>query len=267
MSSKTDKIDKLLREGENQLIEISSLLEDILNTKTDDKELPTEEKIQLIELVLQLRLNLENCLAMVLSIDHNILYFLGIQPRNSLQMNIDRLTFAIGNEDLKEILTLLAILTGSLNKLAERYKRSHSSFTLNHKVKPHKHNLLKKITKLTEKQKDLSNTLEKTDEEIKLLVKYQAAGPLFDHIGALRGPISHFHQAILHGLGQAKRLYQVVNKKEPLNHHLHTLINKTERLLDEPLQQSRQYKFNMSSEKLEDLAQQKRQSPFFGKHK
>lgn len=265
-------IDNLMDEGKIHLNKINFILNELVNTPLNTKDLSDEDKIIAIQLVLQYRLSCEDALSFLLKMDHNLLYFLGIQPQHSAEMDLDRLAWAIGNEDLKQILSLLAILTGSLSKLVSRYKNTHASFALKDKRPQKQHILARELTSLLNKQKQLSEILEKLDLDIEQLVKLQAAGPVFDHIAALRGPISHFHQAIIHGLGQAEQLYHQLNITPVLDYQLNSLIKDTQQVLhsmpaaftphsNHPI---KQFDHPMSSEQIEQRATAKRLRPFFG---
>jgi hypothetical protein len=267
-----NRIDNLVDEGKIHLNEINFILNDLLKTSMNVEDMSDEDKILSIQFALQYRLICEDALSFLLKMDHNLLYFLGIQPQHSAEMDLDRLAWAIGSEDLKQILSVLAILTGSLSKLVSRYKNTHASFAIKDK-KPHKqHLIVRELTSLLTKQKQLVDIIEKMDLDIEQLVKLQAAGPLFDHIAALRGPISHFHQAIIHGLGQAEQLYHQLNKTPVLDYQLNSLIKETQHVLHlmpaantpHPNHPIKQFDHPMSSEQIEQRATAKRLRPFFG---
>lgn len=256
-------VDPLINEATKYLHEQESILKELLEISAKTDDLSDEEKVLTIQLILQYRLSSEDALGFLLKMDHNLLYFLGIQPQQSGRMNVERLAYAIGNEDLKQILNVLAILTGSLSKIVARYKENHASFTLKSK----EHSILSKVaTKLITKQKQFLTVLNKLHLEIEQLVKLQAAGPVFDHIAALRGPISQFHQAIAHGLGQAEQLYHQINKKPVIDYQLHSLLKKTDEVLHvmPSLYNPHPTSSPMTAEKLEQRAAAKRLRPFFG---
>lgn len=272
MNTLSDNIDHLINETTKYIQEIKSTLNELLQVATDDDDSSTEDKMLTIQLILQYRLSSEDALGFLLKMDHNLLYCLGIQPQHSTKMNLDRLAYAVGNDDLKQILNVLAILTGSLSKIIARHKNSHASFALKHKESPRQHMLLKEASKLTAKQNQFSVALHQLDEEIEQLIKLQAGEPIFDYIAALRGPISHFHQAIINGLEQAEQLYHQVNKTPLLDYQLHSLLKQTEEVLHSmpstytphPNNTIKQFDHPMISEQLEQRAAAKRLRPFFG---
>ncbi|WP_231865851.1 hypothetical protein [Legionella fallonii] len=267
-----NNIDLLINEATLCLNETKSILSKLIQVSTDGEDSSDENKILTIQLVLQYRLSGEDALSFLLQMDHNLLYFLGIQPQHSAKINLDRLAYAVGNEDLKQILNVLAILAGSLSKIIARYKNSHASFTLKNKKPQKQHIMTKELSLLLAKQNQFLNILHKLDLDIKQLLKLQAIGPIFDYIAALRGPISQFYQAIMLGLEQAEQLYHQVNKEPLIDYQLNSLLKETERLLHlmpstdnlHPNYPIKQFDHKMASEQLEQRAAAKRLRPFFG---
>ncbi|WED43108.1 hypothetical protein [Legionella cardiaca] len=272
MNSISNKIDLLINEGRLYLNETQSLLSKLLQVTTDTEDSSDEDKILKIQLTLQYRLSCEDALSILIRLDHNLLFYLGIQPQQSAKMNMDRLAYAVGNEDLKQILNILAILTGSLSKIVARYKNTHASFALRDRSSQ-KHNVITKdFSRLLSKQNQFLEVLRKLDSEMEQLIKLQVGEPIFDYIAALRGPISHFHQAIMNGLEQAKQLYLRVNKTPLLDYQLNTLLKETQQVLHltpstftpHPNYPMKQFDHPLTSEQLEKRAAAKRLRPFFG---
>jgi hypothetical protein len=274
MNSISNKIDFLINEATLYLNETQSLLSKLLQvtTDTEDDGSSDEDKILKIQLTLQYRLSCEDALGFLLSLDQSLLYYLGIQPKQSAKMNMDRLAYAVGNEDLKQILSILAILAGSLSKIVARYKNTHTSFALRDRGLQKHHVIIKEFSRLLGKQNLFLEALHKLDPEIEQLIKLQAGEPIFDYIAALRGPISHFHQAIMNGLEQGMQLYLQVNKTPLLDYQLQTLLRETEQVLHlmpttcnaHPNYPIKQFDHQVRSEQLEQRAAAKRLRPFFG---
>jgi hypothetical protein len=270
-----NSIDSLMIDAQVFLDEINLILNALLQAEddTDNGGSSDDDKILSIQLTLQYRLSCEDALSYLLKLDHNLLYSLGIQPQQSAKINMDRLAYALGNDDLKQILNVLAILTGSLSKILTRHKNQHASFSLN-KRKPQKQQLIaKELSRILTKQKQFMDLLYKLDPEIEQLLKLQAGEPVYDYIAALRGPISHFHEAIIHGLDQAEQLYHHLNKTPLVDYQLNTLIKEAEHVLqllpstfnsysNHPIKQFEHPK--TTSEQLEQRAAAKRLRPFFG---
>lgn len=274
MNSISNKIDLLINKAKLYLNETQSLLGKLLQvtTDTEDDGSSDEDKMLKIQLTLQYRLSCEDALSFLLSLDHNLLYYLGIHPQQSAKKNMDRLAYAVGNEDLKQILNVLAILTGSLSKIIARYKNTHTSFALRDRSAQKHHSIIKEFSRLLGKQNQFLEVLHKLDSEIEQLIKLQAGEPIFDYIAALRGPISHFHQAIINGLEQGKQLYLEVNKKPLLDYQLNNLLRETEQVLHlmpsiynpHPNYPMKQSDHQVTAEQLEQRAAAKRLRPFFG---
>ncbi|KTD56396.1 hypothetical protein [Legionella shakespearei] len=274
MNSISNTIDHLINEARLYLNETQSLLSKLLKVTadTEDDSSSDEDKMLKIQLTLQYRLSCEDALSFLLNLDHNLLYYLGIQPKQSAQMNMDRLAYAVGNEDLKQILNVLAILTGSLSKIVARYKNTHTSFALRNRSSQKHDVITKEFSRLLDKQNQFLEVLHKIDAELEQIVKLQAGEPVFDYIAALRGPISHFHQAIMNGLEQGKQLYLQVNKTPLLDYQLNNLLRETEQVLHlmpatynpHPNYPVKQFDHLATSEQLEQRAAAKRLRPFFG---
>lgn len=279
MNSMFNNIDLLINEAKVYLNEIQSILSKLLqvtadnNERSSDKEGSSDEdKILKIQLTLQYRLSCEDVLSFLFRLDHNLLYSLGIQPQQSDQMNRDRLAYAVGNEDLRQILNVLAIITGSLSKIVARYKSSHASFSLKDKKTQKHHMITKEWTMLLAKQKQFLDVLHTLDPEIEQLIKLKTEEPILDYVAALRESISHFHQATVHGLEQAKQLYLHVNKTPLIDCKLNALLKETEQVLHlmpstynpHPNYPIKQFDHRITSEQLEQRAAAKRFRPFFG---
>ncbi|WP_454781920.1 hypothetical protein [Legionella sp. WA2022007384] len=280
-----EQLKNLLDEA-TKSIKSSERLLDELNKEPVDESSSTEDTICSIQLVLQYRLSNQDTLAILLSIDQNLLYLLDIQPRNSSKMNMDRLAYALGNEDLKQVIHALTLLVNSLLRITHRYQKDHLSFELKAHQSRHirQNTFIKGMQKLILLQDHFLSLMRKLAENVTLLLEYQSVGPLFDHIAALRGPISQYYQATLHGLGVAKELYEKINKNELLNQKLDLLLKQAEEVLTiMPSIYKPQPHYNLtppsntltqpsntltlpktlSSEQLEQRAAAKRLRPFF----
>ncbi|ARG98156.1 hypothetical protein [Legionella micdadei] len=267
-----NKIDHLVDEAKTYLHETKSILSKLLQVAIEDEDSSDGDKILSIQLTLQYRLSCEDALSLLLKIDHNLLYFLGIQPQHSAKTNIDRLAYAVGNEDLKQILNVLALLIGSLSKIIARYKNDQAIFALKGRKPSKQHMLTGELSKLLARQQQFVNALHKLELEIEPLLKLQAIGPVYDHIAALRGPISHFYQAILHNIGQGEELYHHVNKTPLIDYQLNSLLEEAAQVLHlmpsiynpHPTYPLKQFDHQLTSEQLEQRATAKRLRPFFG---
>jgi len=270
--SLTDTMDSLIENGKASLSEIKSILDELQQMTTDIDESTDEDKILAIQLILQYRLSSEDALNVLLRMDQHLLAALGIQPQHSDRLNRERLAYAVGNEDFKQILNVLAQLTGLLSKIIARNKNSHFSLALKDKTPQKQHTMVRNFSKLLAKQKQCVDVFIKLELTMEEYLQRQSEHPIFDHIAALRGPISQFHEAIIHGLGQAEEYYHLVNKTPLIDHQLNALLKQTEQVLHlmpsiynpHPHHPLKQFDHSMTSEQLEQRATTKRLRPFFG---
>lgn len=272
MNSMFKNIDLLSAKAKTYLDETESLLGKLLQATRDcnNQDLSDEDRILKVQMVLQYRLSCEDAMSFLLKLDNNMLHFLGIQPHQSAEIILDRLSYVIGNEDLKQILNVLAILTGSLSKIIAQYKNTHSSYALHHRSSHAHHTIIRECSKLLDKQNQFFKVLQQLDAEIELLMKQQAGEPIYDYIAALRGPISHFHQAITHGLKMGKQLYMELNTSAHIEYKLTNLLNETEQVVQSmpsiytPHPNPYSKTLDQTGEQLEQRAAAKRLRPFFG---
>ncbi|KTC84474.1 hypothetical protein [Legionella brunensis] len=268
-----DIVNSLLNEAGEVLNESQLIMENILTISLDDEDtFVVEEIARSLQLTLEYRLSCEDALVSLLNLDHHLLYILGIQPQHSAKINLERLSYALGDNDLKQILHALSQLVDALLRLTRRQQKAQETYLLKkNPSKNRKFNLIiKELQTLILKQKYFLSLIGKLESNLMQLVKFEAIGPIHDHIAAIRGPISQFHQAILHGLANAQLLYQKINKNQTLNYNFGSLFKKAEEVLNlmpSLYQPSPHYSLghfaDKSSEELEQRAAAKRLRPFF----
>lgn len=255
------KIDPLMSKAQSLLSDTESLLQDIKDASGEDSS--DEDRILSIQLILQYRLSCEDVLCFLLQMDQNLLYSLGIQPGLPAHINKDRLAYALGNEDLKQILNILAILTNSLSKIIARYKSTHASFSSKEKRLQQQNSLTKALTSLLHKQKEFAEVVEKLNDDIaelttlqfeesKVLVKQKLlpevlqkleseaehftklhSGELvYDYIASLRWPITNFYQHILRRLEYSQQFYRQLNSKPVVDYQLNVLLENAAHVLN-----------------------------------
>ncbi|CEK12036.1 hypothetical protein [Legionella hackeliae] len=266
-----DVANSLIDQARQSLQICQQITDDILND-SQSGETSFDELAQSLQLVLQYRLNCEDALVALLNLDHHLLYILGIQPGHSATVNLERMAYALGSDDLKHILHALSQLVEALLKIARRQQHDvqhHPHLDMQNKTTT-PNRVIKSLKKLILKQELFMNLINKLDSSIKQLVKLEALGPVRDHIAALRGPISQFYQAIIHGLGQSQLIYQKVNKNQNIEPNLSQLLKQAEQVLNlmpSLYQPSPNYSLGhfpaKSSEELEQRASAKRLRPFF----
>ncbi|MBA4696390.1 MAG: hypothetical protein H2069_03230 [Legionella sp.] len=205
------------------LQEMHTLLEKILGMIVEGDGRSTEDTIFAIHLILQYRISCEDTISCLLNIDHNLLYLLGIQPSNSLKMNADRFAFAVGVEDLKQFSNLFSILASTVLKMIDQSHHHNAIYLHKHKANKARPHVIKERSKQTHSHKKHAELIEEINLGMRKIIKRESVGPVLDHVGALRGPINQFHQAIAHGLDQAKHLVNQINYGPVIGAHLNKL--------------------------------------------
>ncbi len=108
--------------------------------------------------------------------------------------------------------------------------------------------------------------------ELRLTLEDQGGAPhpgvIYDHIAALKGPISRFYQALQHGLILSISLYQQMKLKFHLQYQLEDSLVKTDHPLQNfnELKEQRLFKSGLENTnlvRLEERASTKRLSNFF----
>jgi hypothetical protein len=260
-------IDKLITQAKKALSESEIILQGLLAIDDDiDDDGDSEDKIHAMQLLLQYRLNAENALAIILKMDQHLLAFLGVQPQHSPSMNIDRMGYTLGREELKQLLSILAMLQGFLSKVTAQIHGPHARFSI--KLKHQDSLLVKELQQVAHHFNRFLHVLPKIEIELKQLIKLEAIGPVFDHICALRGPISQFHHAIIIGLGLVETCYNKISKDKVLEHQMGKTLKQVEHLLMPPKPAFKPIQPTLenatTNEQLEQRAQAKRLRPFFG---
>lgn len=267
-----NKFDALLQKANKNLSGWQEELNHLVKSSADSNHFSTEETIFIIQLVLELRLNTQDALAIILDLNQDILSFLGIQPQQSSNINLDRMAYAVGHEDLKELINILSLVVGSFSKLLARYQqKTQASFKSKAQAAKKTLPFLNALKKAVDYQKQFILCINSLHTQIKQLIKHQDVGPLYDDIAALRGPINQFHQALMNGLGKTKQLYMVVNKDKALQLNMGALLKKVEATFKQlPSTNSinqnyhiRQFDNGFTSEQLEARSRAKRMRPFF----
>ncbi len=263
---------KLIAEINQLLADSQTTLIDLVDDSESSGAASFDINVKIIQLLLEYRLSGQDALTKVLSLDRNLIALLGIEPKHSASTNFDRLAFALGSEDLRQILYALSQLVDYLLKVIHSYQKNQQQLNrynhLHKESKPPK--LLTGMQKLVIQQKKMLSLLDEMGNNLDQVTHVEAIGPLYDHIAALRGPISHFFQAIQHGIGLAHELYQRTNKAVPLEHSLTNVLQKIDEVLQQMPSIYKPHPHNQmpppaleTIERLEQRASTKRLSPFF----
>lgn len=271
----SSSLEQLADEANQALAESQTILQELVDDSTlitlpEDSSM---SRAQILQLILQYRLDSQDALAKLLQLEHGVLQALGIAPQQSSKINLERMMYALGHDDLRHILSSLNQLVSALLRVVHRYqqtlnntsRKKNSQLSLN--VNPKYTtvvNRLKKTTVLQIRFMSFIDIINNLDEWNKLA----AIGPVFDHIAALRGPISQFYQAIQNGFELTLNLYGKINKEAQLETHLDHLLQQTESVLKQmPLMIQPHHFFTPvredSAERLEQRASIKRLGHFF----
>ncbi|RUR09616.1 hypothetical protein [Legionella septentrionalis] len=265
---------ELIQQAEHALTNSLSVLKDLAQHAD---ALPGSDsvggRVQTLQLILQYRLDTQDALLRLLHIEQTLLQVLGIAPQHSSRINMERIAFALGHDDLRHILHALSQLIDSLAKIANRMgsrERFTDQVTHQQALKASNRYLKfqERLQSAAEQQKRFVITLDDIHRNIKELVKREAIGPVLDHIAALRGPISQFFQAVQNGLGLSHALYEKTNKNMGVTKELSILLQQADLVLREiPALHPRQTLLSpakMSSpDRLEERATAKRMGHFF----
>ena len=236
----------------------------------DDESL--DDALLVFDLVLQLRLDTQDVLAQLLKADASLWQILGISPTGSGAINIERLKFALGSEDYRYTLMRLNQLMQSLKRLIHRKRLSEKSIVevkFKHKKTKFGVKLEKTATHLAHARQyvgALKFSLKQLTEQLEAIEGSPNLEIFYDHINALQGPVSRFHQAMLNGLGLTENIYESLNLKKVVDNSLTPMLKNTQTLLSAAMiKEPRLFVApNISLENLEERAERKRLGHFFG---
>lgn len=268
---------QLLQEAEACLTRIQEGLTAAKELADDEEDGGSEgTKLRTLQLLLQFRLDTQDALQHLFRYSQSMWHILGISPIYSGATNLERLSFALGSEDLHHALSILNQVIDALLRLLQRMERKQR-VTLNRQAvtmhpPPTPSRLQQKIVYCEDNLKsfifimeDLSNTLETLQMQ-----EEQGTIPMLDYISKLEGPISHFYQALQHGLIAAAGIYQQLEATAHMNLQLDALLFQAKTILEKApaplLEKPRLFqptKPISTSQTLEARAAEKRLGHFF----
>ena len=79
-----------------------------------DEEDESGEGARILQMILAYRLDTQAALQALLQLDHGLMQALGVSSHHTESINIERMAFALGQDDLKQILHALSKLLDSL---------------------------------------------------------------------------------------------------------------------------------------------------------
>ena len=272
-----EHLDKLVRDAWDSLSKSQAIIQSL----TNDADVPTIidessiDRARSLQLLLQYRLDCQDALHNVLRVEHGLLQVLGISPHHSSKINLERIAYAIGQDDVKHMLHTFSDLIDALLKIANRHKKLSDKLQ---KRRSRQHHIAssayskqfnKQLNKAIELQKKFIALSLLIKNDLDSLNKYCAYGPVLDHTAALRGPISQFHQALENGLAQSNELYKTINQDISLNHSIGHLLEKANQVLEAmpPAYQTQPQLFHQDKtptlQALDDRAAKRRLGHFF----
>jgi hypothetical protein len=201
---------QLINQAEKDLNQSTQLLEGFKQEWQHSAEHPLTDadNIRTMQLILQYRLDTQSTLYQLNTLQQYLLQLLGIEAKHSSDLNIERLAFALGSDELQHLLSMLNHLVDSLLKIIAH--NQHQQILDRKKAMERLKNqkLIDVMIKVIDKQKDFANKM----NELKLALEDIGGAPqpgiIYDHIAALEGPVSRFQQALQHGLILSSSLYQ-----------------------------------------------------------
>lgn len=261
----------LLNIAEADLTESNRLLEAFKKEwdKVPEHPLDDVEIIRTMQLVLQYRLDTQGALYQLAKLQQYLLQLLGIEAKHSAEFNIERLAYALGSEDLHQILNLLNNLVDALLRIITHYQHQQALDRKKTQERLKKTKFVEAMVQVIEKQKSFTTSINQLKLALEDIGGAPQAGVLYNHIAALEGPISRFELALQHGLILSGGFYQQLQKKSNLEFMLADTIQKANQALHSmnyhPEQQRlfTPVKEPEQSDRLEERAATRRLSNFF----
>lgn len=211
---------------ENRLLHAESYLNqsiDALDSLRQTLSVGDFHDIRAFQLLLQYRLDMQDTLLQLLQLEHSSLQILGISTLNSGAVNMERIRYALGGGELRDLLAVLNRLISELLNTIHREQRHRKQRTLKTvkttpSVRKEKKLAMHKLEQAIALENSFHFILKQVTESVDFVGGEPQPGPVLDFIEALSGPISRFYQAICHGLTMAMDLY------EQFKPHLNTMV-------------------------------------------
>lgn len=277
LETKVKKFGEELSNSQAILQELLDDAEDGGNGTGFQDETP-ENRARMLQLILQYRLDTQDILAKLFQFDNGVMQLLGISPHQSSSINMERLRYALGRDDLNHILHALSLLMDSLLLMTNRYQEKNKLSRQPMKRVLVASPLFKKVyqglEKALEQQKLALALLLTINHALAELRNTEAISPIYDHIAALRGPITLFFQAIHHGMQLSYALYENLNQDAKLENTISSILEQVNLVLKQPapvpapmmlMRPARSLAPETNAERLEQRAAAKRLGCFFNR--
>ncbi|KTD83083.1 hypothetical protein [Legionella waltersii] len=210
LKSKIKQADEELTRSNQYLELFSQEVEDSSDFSGGD-----ETSLKTLALVLQYRLDTQNVLIQLGKLQNYLLQLLGIESQHSYEMNVERLSHALGTDELKQILSRLNHIVDSLLRILALQNKS----TLGAKpllINTKNEKMLNVIHKALSHQQTFATKMAELQLVLENIPGAPHQGVILDHIAALQGPVSRFEKALQHGLVLSSGLYQQLENKKQL---------------------------------------------------
>ena len=273
--------EKLIEEAEACLAHVEDDLT-IVDEKSQQlvQEEDEESTLRTLQLVLQYRLDTQDSLQRILSCNQSLWQILGVSSQNPSSVNIERLSYALGGDDLHQALSMLSRLVDSLLRILQRYyasKLSLSGSPVQGKSKPSLKPpvvigplLYKKMVRIVDTQKSFNFILEELNKILIIkMIEPNRKTVILKHYTQLQVVMTRFYEALLRGLVLSKGLYDRLEKASMLTKKLDELVFQAKQVLSQSpqlLEKPRLFqptKAISSSQELEARATEKRLGYFF----
>lgn len=218
-----NKVEQLMQQAEQALASSQTILQELHDN-------PTMIDIEILQLILQYRMDTQDALIKLLQLDAGLLHLLGLSSQHSPLINLERMAYALGNDDLRHVLYSLSQLVGSLSRIANRY-RQHSKTNakqrqeenLLHSSTPYK-KLEQRFQKALAQQHLFITSMSTLQQEMGLGGKLDATKPVLDRIAALRKFTFEYIKALEHRMVMSHQLYKKFSNDIQLDDTLDILL-------------------------------------------
>lgn len=235
------ELDSLFRKTLEHQSRANQFLDKVAAELQSGEELDEEDAHRMLRLVLQYRLDTIDSIKKLLHMNKALCHAIGIDENNSMKKNLDLAAFQLGEDNLLRELTLLSGLWRELNKALAMTEKG---LRLQAEEKKRHQKILDKVAEragLSKDKKEASKTSKKmTRREREMLYSVKDAlghseyfklnleqlteayhhfgglpkfGLIYDYLAGLKGPISQFHTALQHGIGQSQSLVKALSNQ------------------------------------------------------
>ena len=245
MSPKCHSAKSLIEKTKVTLRDAEANLKDALNAFSQFAQTMRSEStddpldFHTVQLLLQYRLNNQDALRGLFLCQQSIWQILGISPANSMEVNYERLAFALGSDDLHRALSMLNQLSVALLKLIDKlqHKVAAREHKLDRSLKRKREQSVVKVVGVTyDNKRDLSlqNAIKNQNQfklnltqliaSLELIAGAPTIGEELNEVAAFQGPISRYYQSVINGMELSDGLTQELKPIEQMTPNLTELM-------------------------------------------